>query len=196
MELTSEFFKYKNIEEYSKRNHIFLVRKKFHATGLKIKNEVAATYGSHAPCKSLFGSLAMMQALESRYLNFREFYENTRIAYYSRQSLSRALNKRRRDGTAFEWVGSGKDREGREGKEKRGRIRCDTWKGETNNSRLSAAKGFLRELGRNEMRSSYLYSRCKGLAQIAYYSRQSLSCSLNKRRRNGTAPRSWTLDTS
>ena len=47
MELTSEFFKYKNIEEYSKRNHIFLVRKKFHATGLKIKNEVAAEYGSH-----------------------------------------------------------------------------------------------------------------------------------------------------
>ena len=73
----------------------------------------------------------------------------------------------------------------REGKEKCGRTRCDTWKGETNNSwsRLPAAKGFLRGLGRNEMRNSYLYSRCKGLAQIAYYSRQSLPRSLNKRRR-------------
>ena len=117
------------------------------------------------------------------------------IAYYSRQSLSRSLNKRRRNGTALEWVGSGKDREGREGKEKRGRVRCDTWKGETDNSRLPAAKGFLRELGRNEMRSSYLYSRCKGLTRIAYYWRQSLSRSLKKRRRNGTAP-SWTFDTS
>ena len=47
MELTSEFIKYKNIKGYSKRNHIFLVRKKFHATGLKIKNKVAAAYGSH-----------------------------------------------------------------------------------------------------------------------------------------------------
>ena len=86
----------------------------------------------------------------------------------------------------------------REGKEKCGRTRCDTWKGETNNSwsRLPAAKGFLRGLGRNEMRNSYLYSRCKGLAQIAYYSRQSLPRSLNKRRRNGTAPRSWTLGMS
>ena len=28
------------------------------------------------------------------------------------------------------------------------------------------ANGFLRELGRNELRSSYLYSRCKGLVRI------------------------------
>ena len=76
-------------------------------------------------------------------------------AYYSRQSLSRSLNKRRRNGAALEWVGSGKDIEGRAGKEKRGRIRCDTWKGETKNWLLPAAKGFLRDLSRNEMRSSY-----------------------------------------
>ena len=118
------------------------------------------------------------------------------IAYYSRQSLSRSLNQRRRNGTALEWVGSGKDREGRKGKEKRRRKRCDTWKGGTNNFRLPAAKGFLRELGRNEMRSSYLYSRLKGQARIAYYLQQSLSSSLNKSWRNGTAPRSWTSDTS
>ena len=56
--------------------------------------------------------------------------------------------------------------------------------------RLPAAEGFFRELGRNEMRSSYLYSRCKGLVRIAYYSRQSLSRSLNKRWRYVTAPES------
>ena len=44
--------------------------------------------------------------------------------------------------------------------------------------RLLTAKGFLRELGRNDMQSSYLYSHCKGLARIAYYLRQSLSHSL------------------
>ena len=83
---------------------------------------------------------------------------NVWLAYYSRQSLSRLLNKKRRNGTALEWVGSGKDREGREGKEKRGRVRCDTWKGETNNSRLPAAKGFLREPG--EMRyGALIYTR-------------------------------------
>ena len=88
------------------------------------------------------------------------------------------------------------ERTGKGGRDekKRGRIRCDTWKGETNNSRLPAGKGFLPQLGRNEMRSSYLHSRCKGLARIAYYLRQSLSCSLNKRRRNGNAPGSSTLD--
>ena len=96
----------------------------------------------------------------------QEISDPKEIAYYSRQSLSRSLNKRRRNGTVLEWVGSGKDREGREGKEKHGRIRCDTWKGETNNLRLAAAKRYLRELGRNEMRSSYLYTRCKGLARI------------------------------
>ena len=32
---------------------------------------------------------------------------------------------------------------------------------------INRANGFLRELGRNEMRSSYLYSRCKELARIA-----------------------------
>ena len=127
------------------------------------------------------------------------FVSKKKIAYYSRQSLPRSLNKRRRmephlSELEVERTGKGS----REGKEKRGRTRCDTWKGETNNSwwRLPAAKGFLRRLGRNEMRNSYLYSRCKGLAQIAYYSRQSLPRSLNKRRRNGTAPRSWTLGTS
>ena len=31
-------------------------------------------------------------------------------------------------------------------------------KGRDNNSRLLAVKGFLRELGRNEMKSSHLYS--------------------------------------
>ena len=46
---------------------------------------------------------------------------------------------------------------------------------------LPAAIGFPRELGRYEMRSSYLYSHFKGLARIAYYSRQFLSRSLNIR---------------
>ena len=40
---------------------------------------------------------------------------NVWLAYYSRQSLSRSLNKKQRNGTALEWVGSGKDREGKEG---------------------------------------------------------------------------------
>ena len=31
---------------------------------------------------------------------------------------------------------------------------------------VNRANGFLRELGRNEMRSPYLYSCCKGLARI------------------------------
>ena len=51
------------------------------------------------------------------------------------------------------------------------------------------------ELGKQQL--TVTLSDCNHLAQvIAYYSRQSLSHSLNKRRRNGTAPRSWTLDTS
>ena len=48
-------------------------------------------------------------------------------------------------------------------------------KGKHNCHGRSAAERVLRELGRYEMRSSYLYSLCKGLARIAYYSRQSLS---------------------
>ena len=41
-------------------------------------------------------------------------------------------------------------------------------KGRDNNSRLAAVKGFLHELGRNEMQSSHLYSRCKQLVRIAH----------------------------
>ena len=117
-------------------------------------------------------------------------------AYYSRQSLPRSLNKRRRNGTALAWVGSGKDREGIEGGKREARPHKVRYVKGRDKQFMITAKGFLRGLGRNEMRNSYLYSRCKGLAQIAYYSRQSLPRSLNKRRRNGTAPRSWTLGTS
>ena len=90
----------------------------------------------------------------------------SRNIFYSRQSLSRSLNKRRRKGTTLVWVGSGKEREVREGKEKRGRIRRQTWKGETNNSRLPAAKGFLGELG--EMRCGVLIYTRTGANSILF----------------------------
>ena len=38
--------------------------------------------------------------------------------------------------------------------------------GHTENTSSNRSEGFLRELGRNEMQSSYLHSRSKGLARI------------------------------
>ena len=76
----------------------------------------------------------------------------------------------------WKWKG-----QGREGGKKQARPHKVRYvKGRDKRFMIPAASS-QRILGGNEMRSSYLYSRCKGLSRIAYYSRQSLSRSLNKR---------------
>ena len=53
--------------------------------------------------------------------------------------------------------------QGREGGEREARTHKEVnVEGKDKNSLLPAAEGFLRERGRNEMRSSYLCSSCKG----------------------------------
>ena len=91
-------------------------------------------------------------------------------AYYSRQSLSHSLNKKQRNGATLEWVGSGKGqgRAGPMGKRSAAALGGKRERERQHFSWLPAVEGFLCELGQNEMESSYIYSLCKGLVQIAH----------------------------
>ena len=85
-------------------------------------------------------------------------------AYYSRQSLSHSLNKRRRNGATLEWVGSEKG-QGRAGPTEKRSAAALGGKHERERQHFSwlpAVEGLLCKLGQNEMQSCYVYSLLQG----------------------------------